>query len=168
MKKNKQSFKTPFMIFSLRVKFGFKGIDPVVQAVLKGKYFPEHPINPFAAALLKELAMPQAIKASTDTPMILSTEKNKNYWRKVKENVSCYPSELSYSTMKAEVSSEIIAELECTLTRIPLSMGCSPKRWKRCVYVMILKCLGATDLNSLRITVPFEVNCNYAFKHIGR
>lgn len=156
------------MIFPLRVEFGFKGIGPVVQAVLKGKYFPEHPINSFAAALLKELAMPQAIKDCTDTPVILSTEKYKNYWRKVKDNVSCYPSELSYSTMKAEVSSKIIAALECTLTRIPLSMGCSPKRWKRYVDVMILKCLGATDMNSLRTIVLFEVSCNYAFKHFGR
>jgi hypothetical protein len=33
---------------------------------------------------------------------------------------------------------------------------------------MILKRSGNTELSSLRTIVLFEVDCNYAFKHIGR
>ncbi len=49
------------MTFPLRADFGFKGIGPAAQAVRQGEHVPEHPIDPFAAALLKELAVPQAI-----------------------------------------------------------------------------------------------------------
>jgi hypothetical protein len=68
------------------------------------------------------------------------------YWRKAKENVSCYPSDLSFSTMKAGSFSPL-AEFECSMMQIPLSTGYSPKRWKRCVDVMILKCSGNTELS---------------------
>jgi hypothetical protein len=34
--------------------------------------------------------------------------------------------------------------------------------------MMILKWSGLTDLNSLHTIVLFPVDCNYAFKHIGR
>jgi hypothetical protein len=62
----------------------------------------------------------------------------------------------------------MIAEVECTLINIPLNSGYSPSCWKHSLDVMILKKSGNTLLNALRTIVLFPVDCNYAFKHIGR
>jgi hypothetical protein len=70
--------------------------------------------------------------------------------------------------MKAGAADPEIAALECSLTRIPLRYGFSPQRWKFCLDVMLLKKSGVTDLSSLRTIVLFPVDCNFAFKHVGR
>ena len=70
--------------------------------------------------------------------------------------------------MKAGATDPDIAALECSLTRIPLRYGFSPQRWKFCLDVMLLKKSGVTDLSSLRTIVLFPVDCNFAFKHVGR
>jgi hypothetical protein len=54
------------------------------------------------------------------------------------------------------------------MTRLPLTTGFSPPRWRKCMDVMILKKAGITTLSSLRTIVLFSADCNYAFKHIGR
>jgi hypothetical protein len=54
------------------------------------------------------------------------------------------------------------------MTRIALTYGFAPKRWKYCLDVMIQKKSGVTDLSGLRTIVLFPVDCNYAFKHVGR
>jgi hypothetical protein len=69
--------------------------------------------------------------------------------------------------MKAGASNEIISQVECTLTNIPVQSGYSPSRWKRSIDVMILKEMGVAHLSSLCTIVLFEVDCNFAFKHIG-
>jgi hypothetical protein len=70
--------------------------------------------------------------------------------------------------MKAGASDQDIAMLDCTLTRLPLQIGFAPKRWKHCLDVMLMKKSGATELSGLRTIVFFPVDCNFAFKHVGR
>jgi hypothetical protein len=70
--------------------------------------------------------------------------------------------------MKAGASSEQIAKLECRLNNIPLHSGYVPSRWKKCTDIMILKNSGNTLLSVLRTIVLFPVDCDFAFKHIGR
>jgi hypothetical protein len=100
--------------------------------------------------------------------MILSLPEYRSFWHKAKEMTSCYPNKLSFSTMKARARSDMIAEIECTLANILIKAGCSPKRWKNCLDVMILKKSGITTLNSLRTVVLFPVDCNFLFKPLGR
>jgi hypothetical protein len=94
-------------------------------------------------------------------------EQYRKFWNKANENISCYPSALSFSTMKAASFDKDIALVECTLTKIPLERGFSPSRWKHCLDVMNQKRSGVTELSGLRTIVLFPVNCNFAFKHVG-
>jgi hypothetical protein len=166
--KCKQSFHTPFLQPPLVSEFGFKGLTPASNLVLAGCYVPKEPIDPYAQDLITELKMPQPIKDIGRQSMELSVTNYKKFWNKAKENTSCYPDALSFSTMKAGSRSDMIAELECTLINIPLTSGYSPSCWKHLLDVMIMKKLGNTLLNALRTIVLFPVDCNYAFKHIGR
>jgi hypothetical protein len=70
--------------------------------------------------------------------------------------------------MKAGASDPQIAKLDCLMMRIPLSKGFAPQRWKHCLDVMIKKKSGVTDLSGLCTIVLFPVDCNFAFKHVGR
>ena len=70
--------------------------------------------------------------------------------------------------MKAGSFDPDIAFLDCTMTKIPLERGCALSRWKHCLDVMILKKSGLTDLSGLRTIVIFLIDCNFAFKHVGR
>ena len=54
------------------------------------------------------------------------------------------------------------------MTRGPLSAGYTPKCWKLCLDVMLLKKAGATQVDTLRTIVLFQPDCNYAFKFVGR
>jgi hypothetical protein len=70
--------------------------------------------------------------------------------------------------MKAGAFDKQIAQLDCYMTRISLEIGFAPLRWKYCLDVMLMKKSGVTDLSGLRAIVFFPVDCNFAFKHVGR
>jgi len=70
--------------------------------------------------------------------------------------------------MKAGSFHDYISEVDCRMTRIPLMSGYAPNRWKKCLDVMILKKAGITHLFLLRTIVIFPVDCNFAFKYVGR
>jgi len=100
--------------------------------------------------------------------MEMSLDSYVSFWKKAREETSYYPSALSFSTMKAGTHDKDIAALDCTLTRTPLNFGFAPNCWKYCLDVMLLKKSGVTDLSGLRTIVLYPVNCNFAFKHVGR
>jgi hypothetical protein len=100
--------------------------------------------------------------------MNLTLDQYRAFWNKANENISCYPSALSFSTMKAGSYDTDISFVDWTLTKIPLERGFFPSRWKKCLDVMILKRSGVTDLAGLCTIVLFPVDCNFAFKHVGR
>ena len=54
------------------------------------------------------------------------------------------------------------------MTQIRLAKGFAPQQWKQCLDVMIMKKSGVTDLSGLRTIVLFPVDCNFAFKYVGR
>jgi hypothetical protein len=54
------------------------------------------------------------------------------------------------------------------MTQLTLKLGFAPQRWKHCLDVMLMKKSGVTDLSGLRTIVLFPVDCNFAFKHVGR
>jgi hypothetical protein len=166
--KYKQSFHTPFFNAPLSSLFGFKGLTLAAQQVLSRIFKTDHEIDQYTAQFLNELHMPQSVKDALPFDMHLTTEKYKSFWTKANENISCYPGPLSFATMKAGSKSQIISELECNLTRIPIQSGYAPARWRKCMDVMILKKSGVTTLGSLRTIVLFPPDCNYVFKHIGR
>jgi hypothetical protein len=171
IKSNKQkfqhSFHTPFYNFPYNKLFGFLGLTKASQQVLDGTFTPPTKATTHMKEFLKHLAMPQAIK-DNPTEREISVESFTRYWRRAKENTSCYPRELSFATMKASSFNTYLALMDCIMTRIPLKTGYSSTRWQRCVDVMIPKKSNRTDIDNLHTICLFEVDANYAFKHIGR
>ena len=163
-----QSANSPFYLSPLREEFGFKGLSSAAQASLAGLYESNHDIDGRILDVIAQWQMPQAVRDLGPLKMELSLESYIQFWKKARESTSCYPSELSFSTMKAGASDQDIAMLDCTLTRLPLQIGFAPKRWKHCLDVMLMKKSGATELSGLRTIVFFPVDCNFAFKHVGR
>jgi hypothetical protein len=70
--------------------------------------------------------------------------------------------------MKAGATDDLISELKCGLINVALASGYSPDCWQHFLNVMILKKSGIMELSSLRTICLLPVDCNYAFKHIGR
>ncbi len=166
--KFRQSSGTPFYLLPLKQEFGFKGLTAAAQATLAGIYESNFDIDSQILDVIAQWQMPERVKELGPLKMDMTLESYTAFWKKAKENTSCYPSALSFSTMKAGATDPDIAALECSLTRIPLRYGFSPQRWKFCLDVMLLKKSGVTDLSSLRTIVLFPVDCNFAFKHVGR
>jgi hypothetical protein len=117
--------------------------------------------------VIAQWQMPQAVRDLGPIKMDLTIDQYTSFWKKAKEDTSCFPSALSFSTMKAGSQDPLIALLDCSMTRIPVTCGFAPKRWKYCLDVMIQKKSGVTDLSGLRMIVLFPVDCNYTFKHVG-
>ena len=135
---------------------------------MAGLYESNKDIDQRILDVIAQWQMPQAVRDLGPLKMELTLDTYISFWKKAKEDTSCYPSALSFSTMKAGAHDRSIAALDCSMTRIPLKHGFAPKRWKLCLDVMLLKKSGVTDLSALRTIVLFPVDCNYAFKHVGR
>jgi hypothetical protein len=136
--KYQQSFHTPFFQSPLREEFGFKG-SMACQAVLGGVYEPSKDIDASTQALIEELHMPQAVRDLGPHAMTIPLESYRNFWKKANKKISCYPSALSFATMKAGATDDIILEFECELINTSLASGYSPQRWQHLMDVMILK-----------------------------
>jgi len=166
-KKFQQSHHRPMYKPPLKYDLGFKGTSSSAAAVLAGEYdLSETPQN--EASLLAALQMPHEVHMLRPIQMPLSVEDYRLFWRTARENTSCFPDALSFSTMKAGALHPLISTIECQLAQIPLQSGYSPSCWRKCMDVMLLKKSGITNLSSLRTICLFPVDCNYAFKHIGR
>jgi hypothetical protein len=163
-----QSAHTPFYLHPLKDEFGFKGLTSAAQATLAGVYDSNHEIDFRILDLIAQWQIPQAVRDLGPLKMELSLESYVKFWKKAREDTACYPSALSFSTMKAGASDHDIALLDCSMTRLPLQLSFAPKQWQFCLDVMIQKKSGVTDLSGLRTIVLFPVDCNFAFKHVGR
>jgi hypothetical protein len=161
--KFQQSFATPFYNYPYNQLFGYQGLTKSSQLVLAGKFKPPPNSSEHLKNFITQLVMPSSIKNKPNP--INSYVK---FWKKAKENVSCYPSEFSFAALKASSHDNYLAHTDCIMTRIPLITGHSPKCWRRCVDVMIKKKSNLTDIDNLRTICLFEVDANYCFKHIGR
>jgi hypothetical protein len=156
-KKFLQSAHTPFYQSPLKEEFGFKGLTTASQAVLAGIYDSNHDIDQRILDVITQWQMPVEVKELGHLKMEMSVDSYVRYWKKAREDTSCYPLALSFATMKAGAFDQQIASLDCMLTRIPLVAGFAPSRWKRCLDVMILKKSGVTDLSSLPVPCRLQL-----------
>lgn len=167
MEKYQQSFRTPFLTSPLKEEFGFKGLTRAAQEVLGGVYEPGNQMDQSSREFIAELEMPQAVRTLGPQTMVIEVESFRTFWKKARENTSCYPDDLSFATMKAGATDDTISELECEMINIAMKSGYSPECWRYLLDVMILKKIGITHLSSLRTICLFPVDCNSSSKHIG-
>ncbi len=170
--KFQQSFQTPFYTGPLSIDFGYKALTSAASQVLLGVYNPPTDTDDITKQYLKQLEFPASLKqehykAATKAYKI-SLDEHIAFWKRAKEDTSCFPCELSFATMKAGAQDKVIAEVDCLAANIPLKGGFSPASWQHATDVMIPKKSGVTLLSGLRTIVLFPVDCNYVFKFIGR
>jgi hypothetical protein len=141
-RKFQQSFNTPFYKHPYNKLFGYKGLTLSCQKVLDGTFTLPVNASTHIKDFLTHVSMPDVIK-NNPTNMEMTLPSFISFWRKTKENISCYPSEFSFATFKASSHDPPLAYMDCIMTQIPLQSG-------------------------LRTICLFEVDANYCFKHIGR
>jgi hypothetical protein len=119
------------------MNLNLKGLTEAAQAVLGGVYAPTHQIDEFTKAVLQELYMPPEVRSLGPQSMTVSLDTYRAFWKKANERTSCYPDDLSFSTMKAGATDDLISELACGLINVALASGYSPDRWQNLLDVMI-------------------------------
>jgi hypothetical protein len=127
-KKILQSSHTPFYQSPMKERFGFKGLTSSAQAVLAGIYDSDEDTDQRILDVIAQWQIPQAVKELGPLHMNMTVDSYTAYWKKARENTSCYPSALSFSTMKAGAFDPSIAALDCAMTRLPLIKGFAPQR----------------------------------------
>jgi hypothetical protein len=125
-----QSAHTPFFLHPLKDEFGFKGLTSAAQATLACVYDSNHEIDSRILDLIAQWQIPQAVRDLGPLKLELPLESYVKFWKKAREDTFCYPSALSFSTMKAGASDHDIALLDRSITRLPLQLGFAPKRWQ--------------------------------------
>ncbi len=166
-RKFQTSFSTPFYNYPYNKLFGYKGLIRASQEVLDGTFPAPIDASCHIKDFLKHSVMPKPIK-DNPTSMDITLQSYVSFWKKARENTSCYPRKFAFATMKASSFDNSLATMDCVMTNIPMKTGYSPIRWQRCVDVMIQKKSNLTDVDSLRTICLFKVDANYCFKHIGR
>ncbi|MFN9978474.1 MAG: hypothetical protein ACK53Y_01100, partial [bacterium] len=122
--------------------FGVKRTTQAATAVLAGVYESNHILPEAVNHVLQQLQMSSNVRSLGTLSMQLTLEGYRAYWKKAKETTSCSPGPLSFVTMKAGASNDMISAIDCLLTRIPLKSGYTPSRWHSFMDVMILKKLA--------------------------
>jgi hypothetical protein len=120
-----QSFGTPFYNAPYNRLFGYQGLTPSSKQTLMGTFNAPPNASTHMVNFLSHLVMPQNIR-NNPTNMDMTLESFTSYWHKAKENISCYPSDLTFATMKASSYDSYLAHVDWILTRIPLISGYSP------------------------------------------
>lgn len=102
----------PFLQPPLRHIFGFKGLMVSSQVVLAGVYKPTSDLNPHIHDLLQELHFPPGILDMGRPSISLTTDSYRSFWKKANQYTSCYPGALSFASLKAGVTDDVIADFE--------------------------------------------------------
>lgn len=63
--------------------------------------------------MIAQWQMPEAVRALGPLKMNMTVDSYTSYWKRAREDTACYPSELSFSTLKAGASDLQIATLDC-------------------------------------------------------
>jgi hypothetical protein len=79
---------------------------------------------------------------------------------------SCASKLLHFGVWKSGSFSELISEVDATLTDIPLQTGYSPKRWRKAVDAVLRKKEGISLIDYVRKIVLFEADFNYLNKFV--
>lgn len=110
-----QSANTPFYLPPLSTEFRFKGMTSATHATLAGLYDSYHDIVSRILEVIAQWKMPQAVTDVGPHKMEMTLDSYISFWKKAKRDTSCYPSTLSFSTMKAGAFDSDIAALDCSM-----------------------------------------------------
>jgi hypothetical protein len=83
--------RTSFYQFPLKEEFGFKGLTLASQAVLAGVYDSNHDLDQRILDVIAQWQMPEEVQALGPLKMNMSIDSYVGFWKKARENTSCYP-----------------------------------------------------------------------------
>ena len=83
-KRFRQASGTPFLTSPLFEEIGPLGMGPTADAILHGEYTPPDNIDPYAAQLIQQLAMPLQVQQAEPMDVGLNVEQYKEGWAKAK------------------------------------------------------------------------------------
>jgi hypothetical protein len=160
---------TPFMTQLLLHDFGYMGIGPNANTVMRGEYDIPADVDSYTCKFIQHLAMEPVIQhASPIRTTYFTTEEWKQGWRKAKERTSSASDFLHFGHFKAGCTNDVIANFEATMANIPILSGYAPQRWRQAINCMLLKKPGEFRVDKLRTIVLFDPEANFTFKYLGR
>ena len=102
-----------------------------------------------------------SLVVSTVPSKIITTEKFRSGWNKMREKTASGISELHFGHMKACAQSPFVSDFEATMSHIPYYTGLSPEIWKTSVNLMLQKKKKGNHVSMLRTICLFETVFNF-------
>lgn len=164
----RQASNTPFLTNPLFEEVGPMGMGPGGEAILQGNFIIPEGTDPYAAQLIKHLAMTKEVKNAPPMEIGLDIQQFKRGWAKAKENTSSGRSGLHFGHCKAGIQHEGICRFEAIMANIPYQTGHSPPRWKKEISVMFQKKQDKHEVETMRTIMLMETDWNQNNKLLGR
>jgi hypothetical protein len=148
LRRQTQTEFTPFRSSPLLEDFGYCGKNyKNIQSVLDGTYNPPPGTDPYAIEFIRELEMPETIRAKGPIDINLTEAENKQAWMCKKGGTASDGSTLSFEHYKTACLDNDLYEVDTLLRNLPLLFGFVPPSWLSITDVEILKNLAYTTSN---------------------
>jgi hypothetical protein len=144
-----QSEGTPPMVEPLLSDLGYLADTPKAQAILNGTYNPPPSVDYYARLFLRELYMPDNVRAQPMTDVDVTPQSNRSAWKKQKEPVLSDPNGLTYSHYKTGATDDEINSFDAALWGLPYRYSFSLDHWQAITDVEILKKAGVYDIGKM-------------------
>jgi hypothetical protein len=129
LRRQTQTEFTPFRSSPLLEDFGYCGENyENIQSVLDGTYDPPPGTDPYAIEFIRELEMPESIRAKGPIDVNLTEAENKQAWMCQKGGTASDGSTLSFEHYKTACLDNDLNELDTLLRNLPLLFGFVPHR----------------------------------------
>ena len=153
----------PLLQGQLLEDIGLLGDGPAVEDILNGTYIPPPSSSTATKLWLKNLHIPNRDKREA----IQSTLREYRHgWKLVREHTAS--GELHFGHYQACAQHDMLSWATFVMAGLPRATGFTPKRWRRCTDVMLLKKEGFFLLEKLRTIVLYESDFNHENKRLGR
>jgi hypothetical protein len=160
---------TPFRSSPLLEEFGYCGENyENIQSVLDGTYKSLQGIDSYAIEFIRELEMPDSIRAKGPIDINLTEAENKQAWMCQKGGTASDGSTLSFEHYKTACLDSDLNEVDTLLRNLPLLFGFAPPSWLSITDVEILEKLGIYDIEQMLAVQLFAAEFNTTNKMIGK
>ena len=163
-RKYHQTEKTcPLLQGQLLEDIGLLGDGPKVDAILNGTYIPPPETSHAVKKWLQNLHIPNRDEREA---ALTTIHQYKRGWKLAREHTAS--GNLHFGHYKACAMHDMLSWATFVMSTLPRSIGFTPKRWRRCTDVMLLKKEGRFLLDELRTIVLYESDFNQENKRLGK
>jgi hypothetical protein len=147
-------------------QFGYSAISPTAQSVLDGMYnFPSN-IDEATKELFVEIAQIRSVVPPNSVTRIISRERWKQHWKKVKEDTSLSQSGLHFGHYIVGADCNHISQFHMLQVSLALKNGIALERWSNGLSVMLEKMFGVHLVSKLCSILLIEADFNAMNKEV--